>query len=647
MMRFTRVLRPGKSVAWVCALVLAACAQAASTLAAQETLGRGRITLASGGKTTYAIALSASPTATELLAASELSAYLNRMTGATFRVVRGSRPAKAVVLRTASSAGVTGIAGDAYAITVRGGDVILTGGSGRAVLYAAYDLLARLGCRWLAPSFAMYEGAAEYVPHASTLVYAPAGDVIERPAFAIRKLDMAGARSHDIESLRRIVEWMPKLRFNTLMVSMISGIGRAKSWDDWRGVLTPELEKRGLTIEVGGHGYQNFLNADMEGGKLFERHPEWFGRDSSCKPSRATHLVFNTSNTDAVAYLIGNVVRYVTSHPEIDVFDFWPPDGARWAECEDEKALGTVEDRHARLVTQLHAALEQARPDLRLEMVAYAHAKMPPKRVTLPADILVDFCPIGQDFDVPIYDPAGSNNATYVRAIQAWRRTYSGDIGLYSYYRKYAWRSLPNVIPHYMQRDIQWYASVPLQGISSYAEPGDWYTYELNHYTLGHLAWNPNVDVDSLIDGYTHVRYGAKSEVARAALAALESSFRLRGSIPYSAVDSAAQIALALDSIDASLAAVVTARESAGRGRTAANLARLALMLEFAKRDLSIQNARARGASPADVRKMVRSLVGFLTANKDRGVFVVYGGDDFTRYLTHYTRDWQAVGEGE
>jgi hypothetical protein len=52
MMRFTRVLRPGKSVAWVCALVLAACAQAASTLAAQETHGRGRITLASGGKTT-------------------------------------------------------------------------------------------------------------------------------------------------------------------------------------------------------------------------------------------------------------------------------------------------------------------------------------------------------------------------------------------------------------------------------------------------------------------------------------------------------------------------------------------------------------------------------------------------------------------
>ena len=644
-MRFAPLRGPLGSISLGCVLALAAGAPAASA-STQESQGPARITLASAGTTSYAIALAASPSAAEELAASELATYLNRMSGARFRVERGSQPAKAIVLRSSSSAGVSGISGDAYAITERGEDIILTGGSGRAVLYAAYDLLARLGCRWLAPKFDMYDGAAEYVPRASTLVFASTGDVIERPTFAIRKLDMAGARSHDIESLRRIVEWMPKLRFNTLMVSMVSGIGRSKSWDDWRGALTPELEKRGITIEVGGHGYQNFLNADMEGGKLFERHPEWFGKDSSCKPSRATHLVFNTSNADAVSYLIGNVVRYVTAHPEIDVFDFWPPDGARWAECADAKAYGTVEDRHARLVTQLHDALKKARPDLRLEMIAYAHAKMPPEQVTLPEDILVDFCPIAQDFDVPIYDPAGSNNATYVRAIQAWRRRYAGDIGLYSYYRKYAWRSLPNVMPHYMQHDMQWYASVPLQGISSYAEPGDWYTYELNHYTLGHLAWNPKVDVDSLIGEYTPVRYGRESEVARVALAALESGFRLRGSIPYSAGDSAAQIARALDTIESRLDAVRAARGRAGSGTIAANLLRLALMLDFARRDLAIQKARAEGVSQEGIGKMVRSLVTFLTANRDRGVFVVYGGDDYARHLKHYTRDWQAVGEG-
>src|SRR6185437_8808721 len=207
---------------------------------------------------------------------------------------------------------------------------------------------------------------------------------------------------------------------------------------------------------------------------------------------------------------------------------------------------GTVEDRHARLVTQLYTALKRARPELRVEMIAYAHAKLPPEHELIPPDVLVDFCPIGQDFDVPIYDPKAENNAIYLSAIQKWHRAFSGDIGLYSYYRKYAWRSLPNVIPHFMQREMQWYASVPLQGISSYAEPGDWYTYELNHYTLGELAWNPKVNVDSLIDGYARVRYGPARTLATAALRTLESSFRLRGSIPYSGADSAAQIAQTL-----------------------------------------------------------------------------------------------------
>jgi hypothetical protein len=303
-----------------------------------------------------------------------------------------------------------------------------------------------------------------------------------------------------------------------------------------------------------------------------------------------------------------------------------------------------VEDRHARLVSVLHDTLARIRPHVRLEMIAYARAKMPPGHVAIPRDVLVDFCPIGEDFDVPIYDSSEANNAIYVRAIHAWRRAYPGDIGLYSYYRKYAWRSLPNVIPHLMQRELQWYAAVPLQGISSYAEPGDWYTYELNHYALGELAWNPRVDVDSLIDDYAGVRYRGSDRLAIAALSTLEGSFRLRGSIPYSAPDSAAQIARTLAVIGAQRYGIRRARAHATDAVVAANLERLGLMLEFAERDLAIQKARAERGESRQVRTLVRQLVAFLTAHKSQGVFVVYGGDDFSRYLAHYTRDWNAVG---
>src|SRR4029079_19314952 len=120
----------------------------------------------------------------------------------------------------------------------------------------------------------------------------------------------------------------------------------------------------------------------------------------------------------------------------------------------------------------------------------------PPETVTFDRSVLVDFGPIAQCFEYQIDDPASNVNAKYAHALKGWRTQFNGDISIYSYYRKYAWNSLPIITPHYMQKDLQFYHSLGVHGVSSYSEPGDWFTYELNHYVLGHLAWNPDVDVD-------------------------------------------------------------------------------------------------------------------------------------------------------
>ena len=120
----------------------------------------------------------------------------------------------------------------------------------------------------------------------------------------------------------------------------------------------PAIRRRDLILEVGGHGYENFLNAEMEGEKvsgtfyakhprgrsgkrfltpffphatLFQQHPEWFGLDApkeSGGPSIATCCA--GSNRDAMQYLTANVIKYVEAHPEIQVFDFRPPDMDIW-----------------------------------------------------------------------------------------------------------------------------------------------------------------------------------------------------------------------------------------------------------------------------------------------------------------------------
>ena len=611
------------------------CLLAAAPVAASSGV---RVELARNGRTAYAIVVARGASAPESLAARELARYLGRISGARFAVRSDAGGGPTIVVRTAG-AGDTGLTGDAYAIRVRGDSILLVGGSGRAALYAAYDLLERLGCEWLAPEFDYYHGAGEIVPRRATLVYAAEGDVTERPAIATRILDVGQAASYDVETLRLLAAWLPKLRFNAVRFPTNHGGGGRAQWDRWRAAIAPELARRGLAIEVGGHGYQNFLNAKMENGALFARHPDWFGRDSSCTRSGATAVVLNTANADATRYLLANAARYVSERPEIDLFDFWPPDGARWAACAADSTLGTPQERQVRLANALQARLRAARSGAALEMIAYAHALLPPTSVTLDRDIIVDFCPIDQSFDAPIDDPATPNNARYAAALKEWRRFHPGPLGLYSYYRKYAWRSLPVMIPHYIQRDVIFYARVPVQRISTYGEPADWATYELNYLTFGKLAWKPATNVDSLVARYAEARFGPAREPARAAIATLENDYRLRASIPFSAQDTPAELKDAAAELASRLGALHAARASVTAGQRA-GLDRLALMLEMARRDVGIQGARTRGVSPDSVAALVEGLVGFIGDHAHDGVFLSRGhDDDLGRYRRHYSHE--------
>ena len=614
------------------------------------------LTLADDGRSGYTIVHSPNAAAAERLAAAELASYLERLSGASFPVAENARGGRAIVLRTIpAEAALPGDTldrgrwaedarrGDAYSVVARGDSLLLTGRSGRAVLYASYDLLARLGAVWTAPDFEMYGGAAEWLPRVERLIYSGPATVLERPRFHIRKLDVAQAMSQDTATLRRIVAWMPKARFNVLQMPQRFGAAGRVQWDNWRGPILPELERRGMIIEVGGHGYQNFIRADMEedapGGSLFARHPEWFGLDEECKPSRQAIDVFNTEDSAAVKHVFRGVAEYLKTHPEIDIFDFWPPDGVRWARCKRQEALGPPHERQAKLVVGLHQALRAQGINTRLEMIAYAHAKLAPRTVVIPPDVLVDFCPIGQNFDVQIDDPSGSNNAEYVEALREWRRVFPGDISLYGYWRRYAWRSLPVLLPRYMQRDLQWYASVPLQGVSTYAEPADWFTYEVNHFVFGPLAWNPDTNVDSLIDTYARGRFGRHAAAARGALLALEDIVRVYGTVQYSKPKPLADVQAAQRRLASHQAAISAARSTEADPRLAAHLERLGLMIDYAIRDLRIKTMLAQPADSAAADAEITRTADFLVAHRDRGVFALREGNNHERMLRLYRRE--------
>ena len=583
------------------------------------------ITISWNGTSRVTIVPPDHPSVTQEFAAAELARYLEEISDAAFEVINGKSPGPVIRLTRDS-----GIVADQYTISSDSRDITLAGNSDRALLYAVYDFLERLGCRWLAPEFLFYKGHASVIPSQSNLNFPRHASIRQSPVFKYRKVDLAEGKSADPATVAAIIDWMPRNRFNTLMVPMdLNNRGRMV-WDDFRR-LVPELKKRGIVLEVGQHGYQNFLNAGMQEGKLFELHPDWFGRDRECHPSPKEECVFNTSNPDALEFFLTNFLEYIRQHPEIDVFDLWPPDNASWGDCKAEVS-DPPKLRQARLAERVREAARGSDPGLRIEIIAFARTL---QYAPVDSEIMVDVCPINQSFEKQIFDSSSVQNYSYASAVQDWRNHFRGDLGIYTYYRKYAWKSLPNLIPHYMQSDLKWYASLPVQGISCYAEPGDWFTYELNHYILGRLEWNPDADVDSLIASYCVARYAGAWQVGVSACNLLEETVRYFGNIRNSTLKKAAEISMANARIDRLLEEISFAQTNVN-SMTGQFLDKLARMLQYARLDLKIQEQRASGAGAGILDALLKDLASFLDSTRGQGILIVGEHEDIGYLERHY-----------
>jgi hypothetical protein len=582
------------------------------------------LALASEGTANYRIVSPVSASSAEKFATQELKEYLDQISNANFEIVNEMTDLSIVVGSTASlqkvmpELNIPSLKEEGYGIFRRGENLCLVGGNDRAVLYAVYDLLSNLGCRWIAPNFDFYEGRSQHIPLQQELSFTCESDRIRKPAFKYRKLYIEEGLTHNTQNLLEMIGWMAKARFNILVAPVdYQGHGRVR-WDNWREQLIPELQKRGITIEVGGHGYQNFLNADMGNGQLYQDHPEWFGMDKDGNRSTNSHIVFCTSNPNAVEYLQGNLLAYLKARPEIDLFDFWPPDSETWCKCPDCLEMGPAPDRHALLVSQTARLLDKELPEVKLECLAYSRYTKPPQNEILDMNVLLDFCPINQNFEHQIYEESSENNKMYKESLLSWLKLFDGDISIYSYYRKYAWRSLPVIIPHYMQNDLRFYRDCGAKGISVYSEPGDWFTYGLNHYVLGHLAWNPDGDVDSLIKEYCTQLYGPGAEVTVSVYSELENIVRYGCKIPHTKPKTSEKYNEYITRLEACRAEVQAVIDQHSSDR---HLPRLELMVEYAIQSASLMKLTSE-KNKVEAEITANNIKKLMTENAGKGVFI-------------------------
>jgi hypothetical protein len=452
-------------------------------------------------------------------AVNELQRYLSEMSGVQLPIISGRRPPQAIAVGKAAALSLGLDISDytsheeGFVKSVQPGRIVLAGNSRRATLYAVYEFLEDLGCRWYAPNFEFYGNSkGEFVPGKSVLEL-EIGQTVKSPTFSYRAKRVEEGWSVTPERLTGMIDWLAKTRHNVFNMTIdYGGTGRIP-YEDYRETIVPEIKKRGLLLHIGGHNYSLFLPD-----RYFEDHPDWFGMNAQGQrvPMLAGRINFNTANPEAVETFIDNCKDWIRNHPEIDLFSLVPEDSPIWDSSPESRRLGSIPYRHALFVNEVLRELEKEFPHLKVMLPAYQALIRPPEGVVFEDNAQVGIAMIRRDNTRPFFDVSSQKNLYYLNYLWQWQDsgTVQGQISLGGYYRRYAFRSLPIINYSVLQADLRYASIIGLAGLGEYGEPGDWFTFELIHYLTGLLAWDSSASVERILKEYTSDRFGpAASEM--------------------------------------------------------------------------------------------------------------------------------------
>lgn len=159
--------------------------------------------------------------------------------------------------------------------------------------------------------------------------------------------------------------------------------------------------------------------------------------------------------------------------------------------------------------------LQDKAPDSKshIGFLAYSNITLPPLRINKAEKSLVAYlAPI--DFD-PIHsmdDLRSASRRELKEIMYRWSEIMEGRLVIYDYDQSMlVWRDIPNPSHQAFSKDVQHYRTAGLLGVDTESRGATATTF-LNLYVRGQLLWNPDQDVQSLLDEFYPKFYGPAAD---------------------------------------------------------------------------------------------------------------------------------------
>ncbi len=425
---------------------------------------------------------------TALLSAEELRGSLARM-GAPVLPITAAAQGPRIVLSH-------GREGDGFIRAPDEHGLSLRGAGPRGLLYAVYDLLEALGCRWPAP-----EAGAEHLPRPARITL-PASAVADRPGLAHRGLIIG----HDLflAEAERWIVWAARNRLNTIFIhttirAPALGACRLDAWRARRAALLPLIRQRGLRIELGGHHLR-----DLVPRRLFGARPDMFRHNGR---RRTTDHNLCVSNPAALAQARELAAAFFAAYPEAEVYHLWPDDlrAGGWCHCPNCATLGPA-DQALIAANALAEALPTGRPHARVSFLAYHDTETPPAATRPHPRVTPIFAPRLRSYAEGMDGPA--NTGVAGRLARYAGEGAGNELTIFEYYLDgILFKSSPPPLPEVIAADMRHYHTTGATGVHALLT-GDrpFVATPPNAYLFARLAWAPTASAEDTLACYAAAR---------------------------------------------------------------------------------------------------------------------------------------------
>ncbi len=468
--------------------------------------------LAENHHTRYKIIVAADAALQHMHAAEELRTFLHQITGVSFPILREGEKIQEVrterhlnklfppefptYIYVGDAAfgermGYTAprdLGEEGYSVCTMGCTLYIVGGHPRGVLYGVYSFLETYcGCRW-------FTEEVSHIPKRSKLEIPEINDTYV-PVLEYRQPHYTSYADGD---------WHARNKCNSTYALLT----------DMHG---------GKTLYKGFvHTFNEILNPDEH----FEQHPEYFSELDGVRTGGRTQLCL--TNPEVLELTKKKVRAWLKEEPDATIISVSQNDNRNYCTCEKCRALDEAEESHmGSLLTFVNAIADDIRedyPNVSIDTLAYQYSRKVPKTLRPRPNVIIRLCSIECCFAHPIeecehtFGYIDSCCQSFQKDMEEW-----GKICDRLYIWDYVVNFRHNILPHpnwgVLQKNIQFFIKHNVKGIFEQGNSfrGKYGEFDLmKRYVLAKLLWNPDCDVNVVINEYLSGVYGtAAGEVRR------------------------------------------------------------------------------------------------------------------------------------